>query len=123
LDLELAHLTKQEVDRVQTHLDLNPQSKKPIKMLSGWHKASIPVNVVRGFRQGGTYRLGTQRHKHSLARTYTARWEAKSGNAWHRKTVSALLGNDLRTKSAEILHTISLQTFLKIKSQCLGLCF
>jgi hypothetical protein len=95
----------------------------PIKMLAGWHKASIPVNFMRACRQGGMDQLGTQRHRNSLAEMYTARWQAKSRNARHRKTVSALLGNDSRTEAAQKLHAIFIQNFMKIKGQSLGLCF
>jgi hypothetical protein len=92
-------------------------------MLSGWYKVSIPVKWMRAFRQSGMDRFGTQRHRNSLAQMYTARWQAKSGNAKHRKTVSALLGNDSRTKFAPMLPSIFIQTFLKIKRQYFGLCF
>jgi hypothetical protein len=92
-------------------------------MLSGWYKVLIPVNLMRAFRQGGMDRLGTQRPRNSLAQMYTARWQAKSGNARHRKTVSALLGNDSSTKFASMLPSIFIHIFLKIKRQYFGLCF
>jgi hypothetical protein len=53
LDLGIFAIQKVESRRIHAHLDLNPQTRKLIKMLCGWHKATTPVNIIAAFRNGG----------------------------------------------------------------------
>jgi hypothetical protein len=49
LDLGVFALAKLEVHRVRPHDDFSVQSKKLIKMLGEWFKATVPSNIVKAF--------------------------------------------------------------------------
>jgi hypothetical protein len=53
LDVGLFALHRSESRRMQTHLDLNLQTVKLIRVLCGFQKAATPVNIIGAFRKAG----------------------------------------------------------------------
>jgi hypothetical protein len=53
LDLGLFAVHKLECHRVHSHIDLNAQLVKILKILCGFQKASTPLNIIKAFRRAG----------------------------------------------------------------------
>jgi hypothetical protein len=53
LDLGMFAIMKAESARIYAHIDFNAQTKKLVKMVSGWQKATTTVNIIKAFRRAG----------------------------------------------------------------------